>query len=1055
MLGVIAATPLVEKALGMASQDESGVNLTVAVRVRPLSAGEQAKKLSKVLSTSGNRVLVTCGAGGRSALDRSFTFDRTFGPYATQREVFEYTVRPVVEEAIAGFNCTVFAYGQTGTGKTWTIEGSLQDEEQAGIVPRAARAIYNALDDKDFSVRVSCLEVYNEELADLLAADESAQQISELSKKKRSTAFGASAPTWRSSAPSTLKPQNELRLLESADGIVQCANLEEVSCTTVNECLAALRRGSSARKVAATLCNDKSSRSHVIFCLKVCTRSIADDGRELVVNGQLNLVDLAGSECAGRSGTSTGRGAREAGAINQSLLTLGRVITTLTAPKSDSAYVPYRDSKLTRLLQDSLGGKAKTTLIATVSPCRDCVDESMSTLTYAMRARSIKNMPEQRARYHGKAVLKHISHEVDELHKLLRLQREKNGGVLVPNEQWDELHDQLLTCRLEREELQGALRTSKEHLDRATSESRKLYSRVEALDGALATARDELKAARHELDNERSAHNATRSVERTLRESEARLALDGRKLAAAFIECCASLRAALAEIEARAAAAASDSASAAEISSATCESSTAIRHRLESSVIARANALDETIGTLEGFASNLALKGGNAVSRLVDDHAGALVSSIRRNVLEDVKAAFGDGAAVTKHAYDVAETLSTAIETLQDDAAAVAGSVAHLGKATTDAKSALVSASAELPSRSAALRQRLDQAMRVLHAEALEPAACLDASSAKQRTDSWRDATKHADDLRDQETTWLLETTVRLRDAVTTLIQRELTERWLDLSDRNRAEEVARRAAVNLRCAAAEADRSHGLSAAIGGVASFAASAVTALDDLSSTAAKKVETVARALPEAQEFARVEIQLAGASSQCAVETKNLADRLVATADQFSADLNARASENTQKRTKLAASVLDAASADRAVLNASADEDIRAHTNMAARCTDELRRDAKQTVNAVASSLAETDNRVRVHASHMSERSFLPRTHAPAALKHIPANFDQAPCRDTLIAAHFASLAAGQLDSESDLMPKSSSPASGTVPLRETSNIPPPPTSSRQSSPKTSG
>ena len=150
--------------------------------------------------------------------------------------------------------------------------------------------------------------------------------------------------------------------------------------------------------------------------IKVCVRTLTEDGRDLVVNGQLNLVDLAGSECVGRSGATAGR-AREAGSINQSLLSLGRVIAALVSG-GDSKYVPYRDSKLTRLLQDPLGGKAKTTLIATVSPGRDASDETLSTLQYALRARSITNKPEQHARYHGKALVKAHAKEVDDLQRL-------------------------------------------------------------------------------------------------------------------------------------------------------------------------------------------------------------------------------------------------------------------------------------------------------------------------------------------------------------------------------------------------------------------------------------------------------------------------------------------------------------------------------------------------------------------------------------------------------------------------------------------------------------
>jgi kinesin family protein 11 len=192
---------------------------------------------------------------------------------------------------------------------------------QIGIITRCAKAMFERLErnkDADFSVRVSCLEVYNEEMTDLLACEN-------LPGSKK---LGVEAK--REKRPLRLVAQEG----KESKGVV-CANLDEPVCESMDECLDFLRRGAAARRVAATLCNDKSSRSHAIYTLKVCVRSLADDGRDLVVNGQLNLVDLAGSECVGRSGAKDVR-AREAGNINQSLLTLGRVITALVTASGDS-----------------------------------------------------------------------------------------------------------------------------------------------------------------------------------------------------------------------------------------------------------------------------------------------------------------------------------------------------------------------------------------------------------------------------------------------------------------------------------------------------------------------------------------------------------------------------------------------------------------------------------------------------------------------------------------------------------------------------------------------
>ena len=192
------------------------------------------------------------------------------------------------------------------------MEGTADD---AGLAPRCAKALFARLEkqktkagEADFQIKASCLEIYNEELSDLFAIDDDTTQ------KTTSAAM----------ALQSQRPQKRpLRLVEAANKSgVTCANLEEVVCGDVDACLKALQKGASNRRIASTKCNDKSSRSHALYTLKVCVRSLTEDGRDLIVNGQLNLVDLAGSECVGRSG-ATDKRAREAGSINQSLLTLG------------------------------------------------------------------------------------------------------------------------------------------------------------------------------------------------------------------------------------------------------------------------------------------------------------------------------------------------------------------------------------------------------------------------------------------------------------------------------------------------------------------------------------------------------------------------------------------------------------------------------------------------------------------------------------------------------------------------------------------------------------
>mmetsp|Transcript_20312 Transcript_20312/g.72302 ORF Transcript_20312/g.72302 Transcript_20312/m.72302 type:complete len:1002 (+) Transcript_20312:38-3043(+) len=504
----------------------AGVNLTVAVRCRPLSAEEQKKNVAKVVTTTGNKVVVTHAPGGsRTALERGYTYDKTFSPYSTQLHVFESLASPVVDEVLLGYNCTIFAYGPTGTGKTHTMEGR-GDGDDAGIITRCAKAMFERLErnkDADFSVRVSCLEVYNEEMTDLLACEN-------LPGSKK---LGVEAK--REKRPLRLVAQEG----KESKGVV-CANLDEPVCESMDECLDFLRRGAAARRVAATLCNDKSSRSHAIYTLKVCVRSLADDGRDLVVNGQLNLVDLAGSECVGRSGAKDVR-AREAGNINQSLLTLGRVITALVTASGDSKYVPYRDSKLTRLLQESLGGRAKTTLIATVSPGRDAVEETLSTLQYALRARSIQNKPEQRASFRGKALLKAHSHEVDELQRMLKCQRDKAGGITVPNETWDGMISSLESRRHELAEVTEALDEARTEKVEAEKQRDDLFAGLEVAEEQRFAAMAAAEAAADALAKERLAHAETRHCEEVLAKAHAKALQDAVALRCAMEACLCDL----------------------------------------------------------------------------------------------------------------------------------------------------------------------------------------------------------------------------------------------------------------------------------------------------------------------------------------------------------------------------------------------------------------------------------------------------------------------------------------------------------------------------------
>ncbi|KAL0691491.1 hypothetical protein Bca4012_091170 [Brassica carinata] len=216
-------------------------------------------------------------------------------------------------------------------------------------------------------MKVTFLELYNEEVTDLLAQEDSSRSSSDDKQKKH------------------------VSLMEDGKGCVVLRGLEEEVVYSANDIYALLERGSSKRRTADTLLNKRSSRSHSVFTITVHIKEESMGDEELIKCGKLNLVDLAGSENIFRSGSRDGR-AREAGEINKSLLTLGRVINALV---EHSSHIPYRDSELTRLLQDSLGGKTKTCIIATISPSAHSLEETLSTLDYAYRAKNIKNKPEK------------------------------------------------------------------------------------------------------------------------------------------------------------------------------------------------------------------------------------------------------------------------------------------------------------------------------------------------------------------------------------------------------------------------------------------------------------------------------------------------------------------------------------------------------------------------------------------------------------------------------------------------------------------------------------
>lgn len=335
----------------------ASTNIKVVCRFRPPNALELREGGETIISFDDNYTTV----GIRSAATSSgpekdgFTFDRIFPPGTKQHEVFDYGVKDIVKDVIDGYNGTVFAYGQTGSGKTFTMMGAdIDSPELKGLIPRITEQIFQSILESEshleYVVKVSYMEIYLERIRDLLAPQSDNLQIHE----------------------------------EKSKGIY-VKNLSDFYVSNAREVYEIMRQGGAARAVSSTNMNAESSRSHSIFLITIIQRNTETGAQK---TGNLYLVDLAGSEKVGKTGAS-GQTLEEAKKINKSLSALGMVINALTDGKTK--YVPYRDSKLTRILQESLGGNSRTTLIINCSPSSYNEAETISTLRFGIRAKSIKN----------------------------------------------------------------------------------------------------------------------------------------------------------------------------------------------------------------------------------------------------------------------------------------------------------------------------------------------------------------------------------------------------------------------------------------------------------------------------------------------------------------------------------------------------------------------------------------------------------------------------------------------------------------------------------------
>jgi kinesin family member 5 len=381
----------------------SSNTIKVVARFRPQNKIELAAGSDTIVEFPSED---TCNVTSNEA-NAAFTFDRVFNTTTRQQDVFDYSIRSTVDDVLAGYNGTVFAYGQTGSGKTYTMMGAdIGDDNAKGIIPRIVEQIFDSIMRSDgsieFMVKVSYMEIYMEKIRDLLV------------------------------------PSNDnLPIHEDKQRGVYVKGLNEFYVANVGEVYTIIDKGGQARAVAATNMNQESSRSHSIFVIEVMQKNLESGSAR---SGRLFLVDLAGSEKVGKTGAS-GQTLEEAKKINRSLSSLGNVINALTDGKS--SHIPYRDSKLTRILQESLGGNSRTTLIVNCSPSSYNDAETVSTLRFGERAKTIKQkakINEELSPAQLKALLKKAQTQVSTFEDYIKSLEGEVGqwrkGEQVPKEQW-------------------------------------------------------------------------------------------------------------------------------------------------------------------------------------------------------------------------------------------------------------------------------------------------------------------------------------------------------------------------------------------------------------------------------------------------------------------------------------------------------------------------------------------------------------------------------------------------------------------------------------------
>ena len=440
-------------------------NVKVYCRIRPENEKEKQSGMKTcITATSESSVKIFTESigidtGKESSKNKSdnfqtFTFDGVFPPEEEQENIFNVVAKPLINGALEGINGTLFCYGQTSSGKTYTMEGIHNDPKLMGVIPRMMEYIFIVIEkansEIEYSVKCQYYQIYNEKIQDLL----------DIRKK-------------------------DLAIREDKNKGIWVEDCTEANVSCQEEMYEVFKEGSNNRTVSATNMNKGSSRSHSLFVVTLFQRNTITGSSK---TGRIYFVDLAGSEKMSKTGIEGGTGLKEAQNINKSLMTLGMVINSLT---EGAKHIPYRDSKLTRVLQESLGGNSMTNLVITCSPNFLNQSETMSTLRFGQRAKLIKNKVVANTQQSVKELMIKLKKAEEKIAALEKIIQGKDGNIDLKNIKNIQISDKNLKCE-ECKVIAGQLNYVKNELINSMNENEELMKYKEELCMDIKNKNDEI-----------------------------------------------------------------------------------------------------------------------------------------------------------------------------------------------------------------------------------------------------------------------------------------------------------------------------------------------------------------------------------------------------------------------------------------------------------------------------------------------------------------------------------------------------------------------------------